>query len=218
MLQSIVPVDITDRYMAPALLPLVVLAVAGLYDLRLRMLTAAAVLAVPGIVHLASRQPKINYRLDEVVRHAVGEPAGQAWVIDGSSGAEGSFIVEMAFRDPSLTGYAVRASKIRSGSDFMGRGYEQRMRDPAAVLAELGRLGIGGVALVRVDGRAAYPHGELLRRAITSPGSGFTRVAALRHGNRPGATEVYRATTPAAPTAALDAQGLPDKAGALTGG
>ncbi len=224
-LQSIVPVDIVDRYMAPALLPLVVLAVAGLCELKLRAvfaIIAATGLAVPGLAHLATREPKIDFRLDEVARHAVGNPAGQAWLIDGSSGAEGSFIVEMAIRDPALTGYAVRASQILSRSDFMGRGYALKTRDPAVVLTELSRLGITGVALVRPGpgevGRAAYPHGDLLRSALTTPGSGFTRTAALRHDNRPGVTEVFRAITPRrANAAALDALGTPAKAKALTG-
>lgn len=219
-LQSIVPVDIVDRYMAPALLPLAVLAVAGLCDLKPRILlavAAAAILVMPGAAHLAARTPKVDFRLDEVARDHVS--AGQAWVVDGSSGAEGSFIVETAIRDPGLTGYAVRASQMLSGSDFMGRGYALKTRDPAAVLAELKRLGIGGVALVRIDGRAAYPHGDLLRRALTAPGSGFVRVAAFSHGNRPGITEVFRTTTSRpANAAALDALGTPAKAKALTGG
>lgn len=218
-LQSIVPVDIVDRYMAPALLPLAVLAVAGLCDLKPRAaLAGAIILTVPGIIHLATRTPKIDFRLNEVVAGNVANPASQAWLIDGTSGAEGSFIVEMAVRDPDLTDYAVRASQILSKSDFMGRGYAQRFRNSAALLAELGRLGIGGVALVRVDGRAAYPHGDLLRSALAEPGSGFARIAVLPHENRLGVTEVWRtAASRRANAAGLDALGTPAKAKALTG-
>ncbi len=224
-LGSIVPVDIIDRYMAPALLGYVVLVVSGMCALadamnpRFRsvaVVVAALILATPGIAHLAARQPKVDFRLDEFV--AGTDPAGQAWLIDGSSGAEGSFIVEMAVRDPGLTGYAVRASQLLSKSDFMGRGYALRFRDPAAVLAEMARLGIGGVALVRARGRAAYPHGDLLRDALTAPGSGFAQVATLAHRNRPGVTEVFRTVAPRrANAAALDALGTPAKAKALTG-
>jgi hypothetical protein len=79
-LQSIVPVDIVDRYMAPALPAIVVLAMTGIGDLGARLLalhrqaagnTIALILAmsmlVPGIVHLAEREPKIGYRTAEVL-------------------------------------------------------------------------------------------------------------------------------------------------------
>jgi hypothetical protein len=79
-LQSIVPVDIVDRYMAPALPAIVVLAMAGVGDLGTRLMALRRQMAgnaialiltlsmlVPGIVHLIEREPKIGYRTAEVL-------------------------------------------------------------------------------------------------------------------------------------------------------
>jgi hypothetical protein len=128
-----VPVDLDARYMAPAIPPLIALAVAGLAAMapRLRWLAALAALATaaPGVAHLVTRQPKIDLRLDEAAAFVPQRPT--AWVVDGTSGAEGAAIAAMAVRDPALQSYAVRSSKLLARSDFMGNDYALVTRDPA---------------------------------------------------------------------------------------
>jgi hypothetical protein len=222
-LQSLVPVDITDRYMAPALPALIVLAALGAVHLA-RLLAgrvpapgvaAAAALAIlaPGLWHLAAREPKADLRLVEVAARA--DP-GRVWLIDGGSGAEGAFIAAMAVRDPGLKGYTVRGSSLLGDSDFMGKRYHARFASPAAALAELRRLGIGGLVLVTREGVPALESSAQLAAAVRDPASGYRLAASLPHRNRPGLTEVYLAVgNPAVNVPAIRALGIPGKAKGL---
>jgi hypothetical protein len=211
ILQSLVPVDLDARYMAPAIPPLAVLAILGgiaaLERLPKAAVAAAVLLLVPGLLHLAWREQKVDLRLEEAARDARG-----AWLIDGGSGPEGAFTAAMAVRDPALRGYAVRGSKLLADSDFMGRHYRLRFTDAQAVLGELRRLGIGAIVLSQAAGTPILPHTNLLRAALTSPGSGYRLTTVYPYRNRPGTTEVYRSERPVtANEAAIKALGLPSK-------
>ena len=218
LLQSLVPVDLDPRYMATAIPPLVVLALNGAAGALVRRhplaaVAAALLLAAPGLLHLSTREPKIGFRLEEVaaeIRHP------SAWVIDGTSGAEGSFVAAMAVRDRDLESYAIRSSRILAESDFMGSEYRLLVSGPAEVLARLNGLGVEGVVISRMGGEAAFPHSRLLREAVRGVSSPYRLVALLPHRNRPGATEVYRTVVPVRLNEpAIRALGLPAKAGAL---
>lgn len=220
-LQSIVPVDLDPRYMAPALPPLIVLALVGARGLVRRfaqpvlLVPLALLLAAPGLAHLATREAKVDLRLADVAASAT---TNEAWMIDGTSGAEGAFAVELAIRDREHAGYMIRASNILARSDFMANDYRLATRDPAAVLARVRALGVSGIAIVRIADQPAFPHSALLRAALLSPGSGYRRTALLPHGNRPGTTEIYRPLVPTRPDVpAIRALGLPAKAGGLSG-
>ncbi len=227
-LQSLVPVDIVDRYMAPALPALAVLAVLGgtrvMAGLRqdtvapaMLGIAFAVIMAVPGLLHLVQRTPKADTGLPAIAgRLAAGGQPG-ATVIDGASSHEGSFIAGMAVHDRALEGYVVRASKLLADSNFMGSRYALKHGDPALVLADLRRLGIGHVVIVREGGQPAFPHSVQLRAAVAGSGSGFRLAERIAHRYRPGVTEVYQATGAARPNvAALRGIGLPAKAASLT--
>jgi 4-amino-4-deoxy-L-arabinose transferase-like glycosyltransferase len=228
-LQSLIPVDIVDRYMAPALPALVVLAMLGLQRLlerigaaplpRLQAIAAIALLvlmASPGFLHLAERTPKADTGIDTVAQQlAAGGPPSVS-VIDGDTSAEGAFIADMAVRDSGLKSYVVRASKLMADSNFMGSSYALRFHDDTQVLAELRRLGVQHVVLVRSANHGAFPHSDQIRNALLRSGSGFHLREQLPHRYRPGTTEVYDATAPVAPNiAALRDLGLPAKASAI---
>jgi hypothetical protein len=225
LLQSLVPVDIVERYMAPALPAVVVLAVLGAVRLlaHLRagiaapvLAVLAVVLAIPGIVHLAQRVPKADTGIAAVTdRLAAARPV--LTVVDGSASTEGWFIADMAVHDSALRGYVVRASKLLADSNFMGSTYSLKYHDTADVLAELHRLGVQHVVIVREGGKDAYPHSAQMRAALARADSGFRLGQSLPHQYRPGVTEVYDAIDPARPDiAAVRNMGLPAKATALT--
>jgi hypothetical protein len=227
LLQSLVPVDIVERYMAPALPAVVVLAVLGAVRLLSRLRAGASaptlagvalaiVLAVPGIVHLAQRAPKADTGIAAVTdRLAAAKPV--LTVIDGSASTEGWFIADMAVHDNALRGYVVRASKLLADSNFMGTTYNLKYHDTADVLAELHRLGVQHVVVVREGGKDAYPHSAQMREALARADSGFRLGQSLPHQYRSGVTEVYDAVAPARPDiAAVRNMGLPAKATALT--
>ena len=222
LLQSTIPADLDPRYAAPALPPLVVLAVIGAAALvrrlgETRRLVAAAALALlmaaPGLAHVVTREPKADLRLIEAAAYA---SPGQSWLIDGGSGAEGAYIAALAVRDPAMNGYAVRASKLLSESDFMGDRYRLRFGDLQSVRRELDRLGLAGIVLVQRDGMEPFAHGPQLRAALAAPGSPYRLVATLPHRGRAGMTSIYRLAAPrTANVEAIRALGLPGKAQAL---
>jgi 4-amino-4-deoxy-L-arabinose transferase-like glycosyltransferase len=218
VLQSLVPVDLDARYMAPALPALIVLIVAGAASVgRLvpagPLAVAAALsllLLLPGAAHLSAREAKAGLRMEEAAALASGQ---DAWVVDGGSGAEGAFIAAMAVRDPALQRYSVRASKLLAESDFMGSTYTLKFRGPQQVSSELRRLGIGGVVVAARPGVEEFAHTALLQAALRDPASGYRLAAELPHRGRPGATLIYRAVEPrTADAEAIRALGLPKKA------
>ena len=229
-LQSLVPVDLSDRYLTPALPAVIVLAMLGLLRVaqalrtsRLRPPAAGAVglvlfgaLLLPGLGHLGRMQPKVDLRMSQALPALPAGDTPVGWIIDGSSGAEGAFIVEMALRDTSLEHYAVRASKLLADSNFMGAQYRLKFADAPAVLAEIRRLGIRGVMLVRINDEPAFEHSSQLARALVLPESTFRRTRVLAHGHRRGTTEVYESVEATAlDVAALRELGRPAKAAAF---
>jgi hypothetical protein len=219
-LQAAVPVDLDPRYMAPALPGLLVLAVLGALEVT-RMaavpkrwaVAPLLLLLVPGASHLGAREPKADLRMEEAARIASVGGADEAWLIDGGSGAEGAFIAAMAVRDPGLTGYTVRASKLLATSDFMGNSYTLRFAHPAEAAAEMRRLGLAGVVVAERPGVEEFAHRPQLAAALADPRSGYRLLAELPHRGRPGVTRIYRAAAPGkADAQAIRALGLPDKA------
>jgi 4-amino-4-deoxy-L-arabinose transferase-like glycosyltransferase len=229
-LQSLVPVDIVDRYMAPALPALVVLAVLGAARLlvwlaarrpgplaALAGIALAAVAMIPGVLHLAAREPKADTGIALVARQLAPTGMPALTVIDGPAGYEGAFIAQMAVHDARLQGYVVRASKLLADSNFMGSSYTLKFDSGSAVLAELRRLGVQHIVIVRANNAAAYPHSQQLRNALANDNSGFILKQSLPHQYRTGTTEVYEALgTPTPDIAAVRDFGLPAKVTTLT--
>jgi hypothetical protein len=227
-LQSIIPVDIVDRYMAPALPAAVVLSVLGAYRLilalrargRQGLSTALAtvlllMLIAPGVAHLIHRQPKADTGT-ALVSQQLAAGGTSVTVIDGTAAAEGAFIADMAVRDRSLTSYVIRASKLLADSNFMGSDYALKFHDSQRVLDELRRLGVQHVVVVRNGDRPAFPHSEQLRTALLGRDSGFVLREKIPHRYRAGTTEVYDAVGSVTPNIqAVRDLGLPDKASSI---
>jgi hypothetical protein len=225
-LQSIVPVDIVDRYMAPALPAVVVLALLGAWRLLtlnmaagrkpLRMVAATIVLVcmlAPGVLHLAQRPPKSDVGAEAVAALIAPGAAPVVTVVDGAAGYEGSVIAASAVHDPHLRNYLVRSSKMLADSNFMGSSYSLKFAGNAGVLAELARLGVQNVVLVRARDLPAYPHSVQLLTALTQPGSGYHLRERIVHRGRAGITEIYQADTVLIPNITLvRSMGMPAKA------
>ena len=228
-LQSIVPVDIVDRYVAPALPAVVVLAVLGAVRLlallpaaygqrwRVPAVAALALLMVwGGVQHLLQRSPKADVGNLIVTNQLAPGAVPSVTVVDGSAGNEGAFIATMAVHDPKLQSYVVRASKLFADSNFMGSKYALKYQDSASVVAELHRLGVRNIVLIRANHKSAFPHSEQLRQSLAQPGSGYRLSERVDHRNRDGVTEVYVADQPVTPNIpAVRELGIPAKANAL---
>jgi len=231
-LQSLVPVDIVDRYMAPALTALLVLAMLGaqaifLYALagsrRRRMLAIPAILVAvamigPGLVRFGQLREKIDLRTAVVVPAIAGTESPVVYMIDGSAGAEGGFIAEMALKDPALQSYTVRASKVFAESNFMGTSYRLKYPGSEKVLQEVQRLGIAYIVIIRINDKYAFLHSAQLAKALEMPNSNYRKSMSLPHHGIPGTTDVYQAVTPVTPNlSAVRNLGTPAKANAITG-
>lgn len=226
-LQSLVPVDIVDRYMAPALPAMVILAVLGAQRLLAQLAprpalqlpvvaVLMAVMAVPGVMHLVARAPKADTGLAQVTNALASAGKPTLTVIDGRSAAEGAFIAQMAVHDAGLHGYVVRASKLLADSNFMGSSYTLKFQRPQQVVAELHRLGVQHIVIVRENGADAYPHSKQMREALAATDSGFVLKQRLQHQYRAGVTEVYEAAGTAIPDiAAVREMSIPGKAASL---
>lgn len=245
-LQSLVPAAIDDRYLAPALPAYTALAALGVFHVGAALsgwlaargrsqlteqgsaglvphglivpaVSSLLVLAMlaPGAAHLIKRGPKVDMRAADLPT-LPPEQGPSIWIIDGSSGAEGALIAELAVRDPELRHYAVRASKLLAASDFMGTRYALKYQYPQQVLDELLRLGARYVVLVRLDHAAPFPHSAQLSAALRLPTSPFRRVLSLPHRYRAGVTEVYEFSGNAeANIPAVRQLGVPAKGAAL---
>lgn len=224
-LQSLVPADIDDRYLTPALPAYAALAALGAchagaavggWAARAAIAVLMLAMLAPGVAHLAQRGPKVDLRAADLPT-LPPQQAPTVWIIDGSSGAEGALIAALAVRDPGLRHYAVRASKLLATSDFMGRRYALKFADARLVLDELQRLGARYVVLVRQDNAAAFPHSAQLSAALRLPQAPFRRVLTLPHRHRAGVTEIYAFDGAAqANIGAVRQLGVPAKGGALT--
>jgi hypothetical protein len=170
----------------------------------------------PGVMHLIKRTPKPDYQMADVVSLLANAQPHEISLIDGNSNAEGAFIAEMAIHDSGLNHYAVRASKLFAETNFMGSKYQLKFVDPQSVLAEISRLGIKNIVVVRIGESLAFPHSEQLAEALRLPNSQFRKVATLVHGNRYGTTELYKSTAIVVPDIkAVRQLGIPAKASAL---
>jgi hypothetical protein len=226
-LQSLIPVDIVDRYMAPALPATVALALLGLWRLlavvratspgRLRVAYAAGAILflgmlAPGVQHIATRLPKSDVGAPAAAALIAPGDTPSVTVVDGSAGYEGAMIAAAAVSDPHLRGYMVRSSKILADSNFMGTSYSLKFAGSAGVLAELARLGVQNVVLVRARDLPAFPHSGQLLAALTQPGSGYHLRARIAHRGRAGSTDIYQADTVRVPNIALvRSLGMPAK-------
>ena len=161
--QSVVPAALQDRYLAPALPPLLILAVrAGTAALGRLLPThpaparalLAGVLAATFLLTAAAATGKDRSGIAEAValllEHPV--PGNPAILLAADSLPEEQAVTEIALQDsnrPHL--FAVRGVRLLGGGGYNDQDYEPRFQTPAQVMAAIDALAIPTV-LVRADG------------------------------------------------------------------
>jgi hypothetical protein len=229
LFQSIAPADLADRYIAPALPSVIVLASFGIGAFTRWMarfgqpvmrtaLTPLVIMAAvyPSLLFMAKPPAKGSLRLDMAADRVLSDPRPAIWIIDGSTSAEGSLIAEVAIRDPGRQIYVVRSSQLLAASDFMGRGYRVKYSDPATVIREVQELGAEGVILVDQGNEKPFEHSAQLRAALMLPDSGYHQAMAVEHPRISGQTELYETSKPRTPNLTqLREVNFPAKATAL---
>lgn len=210
--QSLVPVALVERYMAPALPFATILGIVGIV-LMMRLawlrhrpflrgtlgIVAPIILLLPGVSHILQENPQRNLRMADAVNLALNSARPYVIVIDGSAGAEGAFIAEALVQTHDQEVFVVRSSKLLSYSNFMGDEYRSFVEFPEDVMGALAELGAAAVVIERHRGGHYYPHNDILIEYLDSEASTYRKVDFLEHLNRDGVTLVYVSSEPVSP-------------------
>lgn len=174
----LVPAGLSERYLAPMVPALAILAVVGARAVSHFLPPrwhgwAVLALAVGALAPVASIPQKAVSGFADAVAHVQSvTTAGpkERWLVSSDPRGEGGIIVEAAFRlqqrSPSpLRVY--RAGKELSSSDWMGRHYQSAFSTEAEILAHLDKLEVSWVFLdLSVPERLRVPHEKLLQAAM----------------------------------------------------
>jgi len=174
-LQSLAAAGTEPRYLTPAIAALIPFIFSGLIWLagaiRLqsvpRMIRAVALLVLGVLIspHTIFAIPHKAYRgLSEVADFIQSDSALRhgAVLVSSATDGEGLLISEIVMRYPSSEGFILRASKILSQSDWMGRDYKSRFDSVDDMFAYLQKLGPNLIVIDEAAGSPVSKHQELL--------------------------------------------------------
>jgi hypothetical protein len=211
-LQSLLPVALAPRYMAPAMPFALILAIMGAnsiaqisWMLRHRGLRcilsflAAMLLLAPGLSFLYGERPQRNLRMADAAERVILSARPDIIVIDGSSGAEGAFIAEVMVRTDLHDVLIVRSSKLLSKSDFMGSEYNLIAKTSSELATKLTRLGASFIVIERHKNGVYYAHNSVLEAYLNSRESFYRKIESFSHWHRDGVTDVYVPTVRVSP-------------------
>lgn len=204
-LQSVVPVDITNRYMMPALPFVIILAIFGVELLSDRVVVLwtgikgfsntkillAALLFLPGLTDLFSSAPQMDLRMHEVAQKIIKKDSPQIIVIDGSPSGEGAFIAEALVTSEAKNLLTIRSSKILSDSNFMGTHYKLRINTLTDVANILQNINAQYIVLERSENGNFFPHNVIMEQYLNSPNSPYYKAFTFEHLYQHGWTYVY---------------------------
>jgi hypothetical protein len=187
--QMIVPADIEERYLLPALPAVLLFAVDGVVlaarwavrmwrdnfpGLRHSRAEPAAALIVAAILvatcgpMIAGIPAKPRTGMIEVARQILmsGPNANPLVLVAANPSDEGGLVAEMAMNDAARHFYVLRGSRILSKSDFMGRNYQPLFDSPADAVAYLDELGVTKLVLDSSPKSLEMEHDRQLQAAI----------------------------------------------------
>jgi hypothetical protein len=162
--QTVVPAAIQDRYLAPALPPLLILAAWVVARLLRRPLWRDAVMAalvlalLPGAIRM---DPKPRLGLLEAAARvwAARPPANPVVLIAADGAAEGAAVAALAERDPARPSlFAVRGTRLLGGGGYNRADYQPRFASPQEVMAAIDAFAIPLVILRTREGGDAWAH------------------------------------------------------------
>jgi hypothetical protein len=218
--QSLTPVGLEARHLAPAMPALIVLAMAGFHAAsagcaRFRAAIAASLLAVffawqsifhpptpaPGYGSLGNYAALSPFRIpqkqwsgfESIADEVLAAGPGKTVLVASDARGEGMLIAEVAARDPHRPSFTIeRASKLLASSTWSGSGYQSYYQTPDQVRDALAKAGI---ALVVTDSSPDRlpAHEKLLVEAMAA-GAPLALCPAVRDGKAsPGAIALYSA-------------------------
>ena len=164
---------------------LAMFSVAGFFWLfsrtRIPMAIAGIAAAVLILVNIARAPVKPHYRFDEAAQSLVSNPrfADSVMLVCSGPTGEGVFIAEVAMREARPGHVVLRASKMLSSSNWMGKNYRVRFEREGDMLQYLEEIPVG-LVVIDSEGQKAS-HGQLLLRVLRQHPEKWEMVA--EYGN-----------------------------------
>lgn len=209
--QAIVPVDISDRYLMPAMpfcWALVLLGIISLGELaffqeqrfaRIGVQMISLLLLIEAMsIHAWPLIPQLDLRMREVANEIVLRGKGdlQAVLVDASPAGEGAFIAEALVASQGKDLYIVRSSKIMAKSDFMGNSYKLAVESPEVIERMLREMGIGYIVVSRYPDANLFEHNKKLLAYLEGSQTAYKRVRTLPYRHRLGNTTIFKSSVP----------------------
>jgi hypothetical protein len=162
--QTVAPAAIQDRYLAPALPPLLIVAAHGLRVARrtldsivrpswrrragLLLLAIVFLSATPSLWSATTPQPRsdLNEAASEIWRYRI--PANPSVLIAADAAAEGAAVAELALTDPARPSlFAIRGSRLLGGGGYNNSDYQPRYTTAEQAMAAIDKYAIPFVLL-----------------------------------------------------------------------
>jgi 4-amino-4-deoxy-L-arabinose transferase-like glycosyltransferase len=197
---SVVPTSIDERYLAPLVPALVVLAYLGIEWIvwsQLPVMRAiVAALCFLLIFAVEGNFPATGSRAMNAASNMIlTTPGGDPFILVGSSTAgEGAITAEVATRDRNRHRYVVRGSSVLGSGNFMGTDYRPRFATSSDVAQWIERLGIGWVVIDTSPSSLSLTHNAQLLEIAQSGREGWRLAGRLP--NSRGETLVYEISIP----------------------
>jgi hypothetical protein len=174
--QTVVPAAIQDRYLAPTLPPLLILAawaVTRLLRWSVWRDVAMAVLVLALLPGAADMAPKQRFGMLQAAAQVWANrlPANPAVLVVSDGAAEGAAVAALAERDPARPSlFAVRGSRLLGGGGYNRADYLPRYTTPQEVMAAIDAYAIPLVILRTSDGGDEWAHvGQVAEAARLFP-------------------------------------------------
>lgn len=204
LLLLLVPAGLTSRYLIPLLPPFLLLALAAAQRLlgpRLPPLEGALPWLLSALIVAETLRPpqKTLSGYQQAAAHLLSLPASspseRRWLIASDARGEGAFIAAVCFglNEPDRLARRtrlLRGSKELASSDWLGRDYQSRASNPAALTHLLNELRVDGLLLddaLPADKQPA--HLQLLAQTLAHPDSGWQASARFPIQRADGAAE-----------------------------
>jgi len=189
LFHAVTPLNVSDRYLLPALSCITLLAAAGVESIAGLVFGASrprAVLVAAALIALCFTSPgsvaaKEHYGYAEVAEALMARPgpADSVILISAPGDDDGMLVSEMVTRDRRPGHFVVRANKVLSRSNWDGGNYELLYKDTAAINRFLTGIPVDLVVLDDKPSSLDEPHRQLLADTMRANSDDWTLIGDL---------------------------------------
>jgi hypothetical protein len=183
----IMPADLQARYLIPVYACAAIVSVWGIaefvgdYFPRQRRVAAEKLIFAAAVVGISIWQgfapPHVeSFRTNDAVATIEPQKVNPYVLVSGSARFEGAVVASFAQKDHAHYFYALRASKLLSSSDFMGKSFEERFASEDELRAWLKTSGIGWVVVDTSPDSLNMKHNANLLSVVRSNNDDFHLV------------------------------------------